>query len=194
MGLHNIYPSITHLFGCMITLIFSVWCIPLHVWCYILTLTDPLAESVCHIGLFRLFASKTLELVQQLQSFFLRGIVQKGKGNCFMLTQCHAGLRSWKWRRKFLAGTFCGAKIQSLCPVYIFLTSPVGPKINRGNVGTNEVGPILNDCNGKHEIYLWFCFTIIENLEVETNCKPLLKVKQAMRMKKILWSFLLALD
>ena len=112
------------------------------------------------------------------------------KGNCFMLTQCHAGLQSWKWRWKFLARTFCGVKIQfwvwlvssgqlpldmirywhvsksghvsasqcvqwywpldtispfqSLCPVNIFLTSLVGPKINSGNVGTSAVGPIFD--------------------------------------------------
>ena len=119
-------------------------------------LRDILSKSVYHICLFRFFVSKTLKLVEQLHIFFLRGIAQKGKGNCFMLTQCHAGLRSWKWRRKFLVGTFCGAKIQSLN----FLTSPVGPKIYHGNVGTSPVGPIIDDCSGKHAIYLRFCFTI----------------------------------
>ena len=133
-------------------------------------LRDILSKSVYHICLFRFFVSKTLKLVEQLHIFFHRGIAQKGKGSCFMLTQCHAGLRSWKWRRKFLVGTFCGAKIQSLN----FLTSPVGPKIYHGNVGTSPVGPIIDDCSGKHAIYLRFLFhnlfTIFPRLITWCHC------------------------
>ena len=50
----------------------------------------------------------------------------------------------------------------------------MGPKINHGNVGTSLVGPILDDISGKHTIYLWFSFTIVEswnNLQTCTKSK-----------------------
>ena len=50
----------------------------------------------------------------------------------------------------------------------------MGPKINHGHVGPSPMGPILDDISGKHAIYLWFSFTIIEswiNLQTCTESK-----------------------
>ena len=52
--------------------------------------------------------------------------------------------------------------------------SLVGQKINHSNVSTSPMGPILDDISGKHTIYLWFSFTIVEswnNLQTCTESK-----------------------
>ena len=43
--------------------------------------------------------------------------------------------------------------VKELEKILKLIISPVGPKINHGNVGTSPVGPIIDDISGKHAIY-----------------------------------------